>query len=464
MVVLTTFAAIAVLAFAVPLALTIAVGRTQELVIGRSGDADRFADLAETSIVSGDSSELIEEVERYHQLFGESVLVVDSAGADLARTGGDLGDAAVAAAVAGSRRNEPPAPPHRLLPWSPARTLIARPVGGGAQIDGVVVIVASTGAARRDIIRGWTVVAVGAAIALVLIVVLAAWLSRWVLRPLAALSTAVADVTGLLPRPRSGFGSPARRSEGPPEIRSLAVAFDTMALAVAESVDAQRQLVADTAHAMRNPLAALAIRLESLEPSVAATAVTTYRGATAEVDRLTGLLDGLLELAVAETVSGFDPSGAPPVEPECCDAFEIAAERVDAWRDAYTRAGQTLRLRLGDQLDVAVSERVLTQILDVALSNSCRYAGAGAETEVAVRPNRDGVAIDVTDDGTGVTDAEIGLLTTRFFRGSAAAAGGSGLGLPIAAALAKRHHGSLSVEHATPHGLRVRVCLPLVRQ
>ncbi|MFI5780771.1 ATP-binding protein [Nocardia sp. NPDC051570] len=60
----------------------------------------------------------------------------------------------------------------------------------------------------------------------------------------------------------------------------------------------------------------------------------------------------------------------------------------------------------------------------------------------------------------GVPDAELDRLTTRFYRGSTARATGSGLGLPIAAALTVSHQGRLTVRAVRPHGLAVDIELP----
>ncbi|MBF6248346.1 sensor histidine kinase, partial [Nocardia elegans] len=104
LVALTVFAAIAVLAFAVPLSLTYATSRTQQLVLGRSGDADRFASLADAvATAEGDTAALVEEVTGYHALYGENVLVVDARGATTVNAGIDTADPDVAAAVAAAR-------------------------------------------------------------------------------------------------------------------------------------------------------------------------------------------------------------------------------------------------------------------------------------------------------------------------------------------------------------------------
>ncbi|MFI9506374.1 sensor histidine kinase [Nocardia sp. NPDC052566] len=461
---LTVFAAIAVLAFAVPLSLTVATSRTQELVLGRSGDADRFATLADAAVAAGDVRALADEINRYHDLYGENVLVINAKGAVAVNAGADVGDARVVAAVAAARRNQRPHAVDRLTPWSSPTMLVARPVGTGLQVNGAVVIEASTARARADIAWAWLVIAIGAAMAMAFFMALALLFSRWVLRPLAALSDAVADLTATLPKPRADAPAPvsiARRHGGPPEMRAVAESFDAMALAVADSVDAQRQLVADTAHAMRNPLAALAIRLDSLELDIPEGAVSTFRGASAEVDRLTALLDGLLNLAVAETPAAFDITTA--TAENHCDAVQVVADRFDAWCSAFENAGMDLVAELAViTAETAVSADVLAQILDVPLSNSCRYAGAGARTELIVSRHDDCVDIIVRDNGSGVPEDEIAKLTTRFFRGSTAAVGGSGLGLPIAAALAQARGGSLTVEAVDPRGLAVTVRLPAV--
>ncbi|MEC3956298.1 HAMP domain-containing sensor histidine kinase [Nocardia sp. CDC153] len=469
---LTVFATVAVLAFAVPLCLTAATSRTQALIGDRTGDADRFAALTVTADRLGDHRALAMEVQRYHDLYGEPVLIVDARGAAIVNAGVDPRDIHVAAALAAARRNQRPATVTRLLPWSPATALIARPVGSDLHVDGAVLIAASTTTARTDITRVWVIVAVGALAAMAVFTGLALVLSRWVLRPLARLSGAVAELTASLPKPRT----PAivtRRHGGPPELRAVAESVDSMAAAVRDSTRAQRRLVDDTAHAMRNPLAALTIRLDSLEPAIPDAAVATFRGATREVERLTGLLDGLLTLAVAEG-RDFDPTTAPALER--CDAVQVVRDRIDAWHNAFDDADMTLTLTptpdtattdtdasaaLGSHAETAVSAEVLAQILDVPLSNACRYAGAGTHTRVAVTTEPGWVRITVTDNGPGVAATELDQLTTRFFRGSAAAGvGGSGLGLPIAQALVTARHGTLTVETADPHGLAIVIRLP----
>lgn len=439
--------------------------RTQQLWLGRYVDAEWFGELAEQAMATGDRQPLVAAMERHHDLYEDAVLVVDASGAEFANIGVDIDDPAVVDAVAAARSNRHSTRfPHRLGTWDPDSMMIARPIGSGMKVDGAVLIETSTVRAQRDIADRWALIAVGIWTALALFTGLALALSRWVLRPLARLSQSVATLTDTLPRPVADTPptSIMRQYDGPPEVRALARSFDAMALAVADAVEAQRQLVADTAHAIRNPLAALAIRLESLKPVIPDQAAHAFQRAGSQVDRLAAVLDGLLRLAVAETPVGFHPTQPDSDWPSCCDAVRVVADRVEAWGVAFERAGMDVAAAVPDgEVEVAAPEDALMQILDVLLSNSCRYAGAGARTEVRVRGGKRWVTVSVVDDGVGVAEPELDKLTTRFFRGSSAIPGGSGLGLPIAAALAQRYRGELTVGPAVPQGLRITVQLPV---
>ncbi|BCK55331.1 sensor histidine kinase [Nocardia wallacei] len=467
LVILLCFAAFAVTGFAAPLAATSSTARTQRLWFDRYVDAEWFADLAVHAMATGDRSALDTEMRRYHDLYSDRVLVVDARGGEFANTGVDTADARTVASLAAVRSNRHAVqPPHRLRPWDSDSMRITHPIGAGMQVGGAVLIEASTVRAKHDILDRWVLISLGTWTALLLCTGVALVVTRWVLRPLARLSGAVTALARTLPRPAAAAAPTVitRNYGGPPEVRELAGSFEAMAQAVGEAVDAQRQLVADTAHAIRNPLTALAIRLDQLGRSIPEQAVLSLRRAVAQVERLQAVLDGMLRLAAAETPAGFGAGQADSDFPSRCEAVRIIDDRVESWQPACAAAGVTVTSVLPPrEVEVAVPEDALVQILDVLLSNSCRYAGAGARAEVALRVAGDAAVVSVTDDGAGVAPDELDKLTTRFYRGTAAAAGGTGLGLPIAAASAQRHGGALTVSAVHPHGLRASVRLPLGR-
>ncbi|MFW2243082.1 sensor histidine kinase [Rhodococcus opacus] len=462
--VLLVFAAVAVVAFAVPLALATSAGRTQALRLSREADATHFASLAGQTQAPGSTTLLREEVARYHELYGEGVLIVDARGNLRAGAGLSPDDSDVAAAVTAGLRNQKQGISGSLTPWSADRVLSAVPVGTGAQVDGAVVLDVSTRAARESIRTSWLVIVAGALVALAAVTAVAIALSRWTVRPLGALTARVGALTDAVPSPRPrvrrSTGRPTGRYSGPPEVQELAKAFDTMSGAVQASGQAQRQLIADTAHQLRNPLAALHIRLDSLGPHVSQSGAETYRRTGMEVDRLGGILDGLLALAVAESPA---ESADDETAHGGCDVGAVLADRADAWTEALGESAMDLVLREpAEPLVADFRSSHLAQVLDVLLSNAHKYAGRGSTVRIDTGRSAAGIEIRVSDDGVGVGEDEIGKLSSRFFRGSGAGQQGTGLGLSIATALVEGGGGALTIAAEQPHGLRVTLTLPAV--
>ncbi|MCP2163789.1 sensor histidine kinase [Goodfellowiella coeruleoviolacea] len=460
LVVLLVFSVSAVAAFALPLLSSTAAERTQRLVIDRTADLDRFAVLAQQATATGDTSQLAAEVTAYTQLYGEPVVVVDAQRRPVVQTGGlRADDPALGPRVDAALRNQAAQPVPTLRPWSTEDVLLARPVGTGTRVAGAVVLRASVRAAAADVATRWTLVLVGALLAAAGCALLAVVVARWVLRPLAELERGVLAVAAGHRHARV----PGRR--GPREVRALATSFNRMSQAVAESADQQRRLVADASHQLRNPLAALRLRMDTLAGQVGEAGQRTYRSTAAELDRLESVLDGLLALASAESTATSLAAGGRPAE--TCDPLGVLLDRLDAWRPAAERAGVRLcgpAEAGGAPVLVACAESDLAQVVDVLLDNAVKYAGRGAEVRLDRGVDRTAglASVVVADTGPGLTEPELRAATTRFWRADRhRGARGSGLGLAIADQLVRARGGRLVLARAHPHGLLARVELPL---
>ncbi|WP_234048349.1 sensor histidine kinase [Streptomyces liliifuscus] len=406
---LLLFVVIAVAAFAVPLLLFTASDRTQQLVLARSADLDRFASLMDQAAATGDTSAVTAEVRRYTQLYGESLVVTDTRRNPVVQTGGmRAADPAVARLLDAALRNQTAHPGGALRPWSRGHRMFAEPAGTGTRVSGAVVLRASVQTAADDITRRWAAVLAGAALVAVACTVLARAATGWVVSPL------------------------------------------------------QRRLVADTSHQMRNPMAALRLRVDALHTHLPASAGRTYSGVTTELDRLESLLDDLLALATAEHRAGeltvTDGSGAR------CDAAAVAAAQYGLWEPVARRAGARLSFRAAEApVPAACTDRELAQITDILLDNAIKYAGPGAEISLRCTTEGPFSVLTVTDDGPGLGTEELALATTRFWRSGRQrqdGTTGTGLGLAIAEQLLAGREGRLELGPAHPRGLRARALVP----
>ncbi|TWF79111.1 signal transduction histidine kinase [Pseudonocardia hierapolitana] len=454
LVVLSAFALAAVAGFAVPLLQSTAAGRTQEFVLTRAGDLDRFAALAQQATGPAGAGTLAQEVQAHQSVYGEGVAVVDRSGRAIVEAGLRADDPAVVAAVDAALRNQPAARPVGLRPWSTGPILLARPIGTGTQVGGAVVLRAEPAAAAADIATAWTAVLLGALLAALACAALALLLARWVLRPIRELAAGVGEVAAGHP------GAHVSPHAGPTELRELAAAFNRMSDAVATSAEEQRRLVADTSHQLRNPLAALRLRVDTLDPHVAAAGRATYRSTAVELDRLEALLDGLLDLASAESRATALAAGAGPGDR--AELTAVVAERLDAWRPAALEAGVGLRVASSTpaSVEAACTASEVEQLLDVLLDNAVKYAGRGATVEIALRAGNGRALLEVRDDGPGLPAEQLQQATRRFWRAPGSPARGSGLGLPIAERLVTARGGALRVSSPPGSGLVVTIELP----
>jgi signal transduction histidine kinase len=447
LVALLAFAAVAVAGFAWPLLASTSAERTQQLVISRTADLDRFASLADQALTSGDTVALDAELRRYADLYGEAVLVVDTRRSAVLGSGGlRVDDPTVGALVDGALRNQPAGPVSDVRPWSSSDVLLARPVGIGTRVAGAIVLRASVRSAAADVARRWAVITAGALLAAIAFTGLAFLVSRWVLRPLRELEDGVRATAAGTARAHVRLG-------GPPELRELEAEFNRMSDAVADAAERQRRLVADASHQLRNPMAALRLRMDTLGTTLGASG--TYSSALAEVERLESLLDGLLALANADS-----KVVSPPAD-ETCDVADVVTDRLAAWQPAASSAGIVLSRQSTGSAVVGCPAEDLAQVLDVVLDNAIKYAGPDATVTLDHEPVDGSVQLRVTDDGPGLPAEDLHLATERFWRANHhQSARGTGLGLAIADRLTAARGGSLAITPTDPHGITVHITLP----
>lgn len=445
------------LALGIPLAVSLAGAQQQKVVVDRIDDTARFAALAQFVTDSPDGTTGAFETERlatlrselrsYYEVYGIRSGVFYRTGSAMAHAPaawslpeeGEVRDAFDEAKL--SRRSHDP---KQVWPWQRRNLVVASPVIRDGDVVAVVVTDSPTGQMRSRTLHGWLIIGAGEFAAMLLAVGAALRLTGWVLKPVRVLDATTHDIaTGRLKSRVAAAG-------GPPELQRLARSFNEMADNVEDVLEQQRAFVADASHQLRNPLAALLLRIELLSFELPE-GNKEIASVQAEGKRLAQVLDDLLDLALAEHTDA---------DLKITDIGELAAERLAAW--APTAEAKDVRL-VGDcPPTTAWADPVaLSSALDAVIDNAVKFTPGGQTVELSVASHGDTSTVVVTDHGPGLTDEELARVGDRFWRsGRHQNIKGSGLGLSISRALLAAGGGSIAFDRHEPHGLKVTVAVP----
>jgi signal transduction histidine kinase len=322
------------------------------------------------------------------------------------------------------------------------RVAVASMGSNDASPDGAVVLSRSTAELHSRLHALWTWLSAVAAIGLLAAAIAAVMLARWVGRPLSALDTAAQRLGGGALATRSGTG------HGPPEVRRLALTFNTMAGRLEALVHGNRAMMADVSHQLRTPLAALRLRLDVLTQDSDQATASELAAAQGEIARLSRLVDGLLEIARAENVT------SKPVE-VAVDA--VIQDRAAAWGPVAEERGIWLTTRCLTPVRASLGDGHLEQILDNLLANALDVVPSGGQVRVTASATSQGGRITVADDGPGMSTAQQETAFRRFVSTSPA---GAGLGLAIVHRLVTANGGAATLSDTAGGGLTVTLDLP----
>ena len=320
----------------------------------------------------------------------------------------------------------------------------ARPVVVNGKVVAVLLLSRSPRVLFRGLYedRGKILFGIGAIFAT--LVVLSGLLSRGIARPIEMLSQATRDVA------RGGGGAvPEVPRTAAIEIQALYSDFATMA----DAIDRRSRYLRDFAHAVshefKTPLAGIRGAIEILEDHADMDEADRRRflaNAGADADRLAQLVTRLLELARADMAEA-DAGAASDVA--------LALRRI---ADAWTDRGLAIALDLPDTLPRAAMPGAMLEAIVESLVENSRQAGA-TEVAMAVAEDDGALRLRISDNGPGIPEADRARIFEPFFT-SRRAAGGTGLGLPIARSLLASHGGTIALvpsERGTCFEIRVPI-------
>jgi len=298
-----------------------------------------------------------------------------------------------------------------------------------------------------------------ALIPMLLLIPLIALLTPWVLRrglaPLEDTSRRVSD------RDASRL-DPLPEHNAPAELLPLIGQINALLGRLAASLDADRRFLADAAHELRSPVAALALQVQlAARAQTPAARAAALHELSRGIERARRLVQQLLDFARFEPGVTLEPF-------ETFDLARLARETVGLYAARAEALGVDIGADAGEPARMLGSETELRSLIENLVDNALRYAPAGTAVTVAVHPRGRDVEMTVVDEGPGIPAAERERVFERFHRVAGDSTAGSGLGLSIARAIVERHHGRIELGETHPGlarpGLAVRARFPALER
>ena len=242
----------------------------------------------------------------------------------------------------------------------------------------------------------------------------------------------------------------------PVEVKPFVVALNRMLARMGAAMETQRRFVADAAHELRSPMAAIALQAERLANApMSAEAAERLHALRQGIERGKTLLDQLLSLARVQA--------RLPHAPESADVRKVLIRVLE---DLVPLAElKSLDVGLSGTLDtqVLVSEAELHMLVRNLVDNAIRYSPSQGQIDVDVQVLSSTVQISVIDAGPGIPPEEHEHVFAPFHRQGDQAQQGTGLGLAIVAAIVQKSGGTVSLRNrigAGVTGLIVELQLP----
>jgi two-component system, OmpR family, sensor kinase len=278
-----------------------------------------------------------------------------------------------------------------------------------------------------------------------------AFVIRALLQPVRDLASVVARRDAFAEAPLDARGLPS-------EVVPLVEELNKLLTRQREAAQRERTFIADAAHALRTPLAALQLQADVLEgspdPAERAVRLAELR---AGIQRATRLSAQLLELAHTESNAA--------VEAMAVDLDAALTELYALYDPAAALASIELALDVHSQAQVHADVRRLLLIFGNLLDNALRYSPAHGRIELSARLSAGTATIEVRDQGPGIPEAEIPRVFERFRTAPDDHRAHSGLGLATVQSLVRQLGGSVSLHNRIDgQGLVARVSLPCANQ
>ena len=233
----------------------------------------------------------------------------------------------------------------------------------------------------------------------------------------------------------------------PIEMKPLADALNDLLERLNVASQSQRTFVADAAHELRSPLAALKLQLQAAERDGSLVGnKQTFERIEGRLNRLIHLVQQLLTLAREDAPRGarFETVSLRRLCARAVGDFSLLAEakQIDLGLETIHSSSDS-----DDTFKVSAEPQGIEVLLNNLIDNAIRYTPHGGKVDVILKRSGDAVSLSVSDSGPGIADEERERVFDRFYRSAGTKEHGSGLGLAIALKIAQRHQAVLNMEN-----------------
>jgi signal transduction histidine kinase len=272
--------------------------------------------------------------------------------------------------------------------------------------------------------------------AVISVTLLGLWAARALAAPLSSFARAAENFS------LNGAAAPLAE-RGPEEVRAVARALNRMRERITALIDDRTKMLAAISHDLRTPITRLRLRSEFIEDEAQRSRML------ADLDQMRSMLEAVLSFLQNNR------------RPESVTLTDIASS-LQLVADQFSDMGHRVAYAGPDHAMAVVGPDDLHRCITNLVENAVRF---GKETTIRLTADAAGAAIEIEDDGPGISDVAKQNMLQPFVRGDDARnmdeAAGFGLGLSIANSIVMAHGGALSLHDRKPQGLCVRIRLPL---